>query len=121
MRISDWSSDVCSSDLPRKDVCRHDKSSARHSYATPLEQFTENRINFAPVMHLAHDEAPVEIAHRFISPPKITACGEHSPRKPNSFPGDHHISAKFHHRDSSILHQQERLGICTRNIVPGRC
>src|SRR3546814_4995041 len=66
---------------PRKEVCRHDQSSARHSYATPLEQFTENRINFAPVMHLAHDEAPVEIAHRFICPPKITACGEHSPGK----------------------------------------
>src|SRR3546814_14919008 len=86
MRISDWSSDVCSSDLPRKDVCRHDQSSARHSYATPLEQFTENRINFAPVMHLAHDEAPVEIAHRFICPPKITACGEHSPGKRIFFP-----------------------------------
>src|SRR3546814_5991443 len=73
---------------PRKEVCRHDQSSARHSYATPLEQFTENRINFAPVMHLAHDEAPVEIAHRFICPPKITACGEHSPGKRIFFPAD---------------------------------
>src|SRR3546814_1232432 len=101
MRISDWSSDVCSSDLsnppPRKEVCRHDQSSARHSYATPLEQFTENRINFAPVMHLAHDEAPVEIAHRFICPPKITACGEHSPGKRIFFPADLQIGRSDEH------------------------
>src|SRR3546814_12114965 len=93
---------------PRKEVCRHDQSSARHSYATPLEQFTENRINFAPVMHLAHDEAPVEFAHRFICPPKITACGAHSPGKRLFFPADLQIRDILLTRDYCFLHPASR-------------
>src|SRR3546814_5687763 len=61
MRISDWSSDVCSSDLPRRDACEvqmveHAKHATGHEHDR-VEQHVDRRRLAANQAQLDEDEA----------------------------------------------------------------
>src|SRR3546814_3354978 len=59
MRISDWSSDVCSSDLPKVDVAR---------------EITELKVGEALVSVLMADGAPSPVERTLVKPP-CSRCG----------------------------------------------
>src|SRR3546814_17539165 len=72
MRISDWSSDVCSSDLPGFEIRRGYNSVSHHGYHNCILTFDNCRLPAGQVLGEAH--RGFELANDWLYAPRLTVA-----------------------------------------------
>src|SRR3546814_16975871 len=90
LRISDWSSDVCSPDLLRLVAQLHDADLADH-VAGRLAGIVDVALDLLDDVALAHQRVFLEIVDRLLAAPAlgVEAGVDHPPHRPQELRGEH--------------------------------
>src|SRR3546814_4563173 len=90
LRISDWSSDVCSPDLLRLVAQLHDADLADH-VAGRLAGIVDVALDLLDDVALAHQRVFLEIVDRLLAAPAlgVEAGVDHQPHRPPELRGEH--------------------------------